>query len=104
MSVHLLVLFLLLVVLVPIFVLMAVAWKELQLRAAQTAGTRIERARGDLKRRMTPAQVSRFVNSMAPTSRAALFTPKRKRLRVSRGTASRPPVPAASGAHHPWVG
>jgi hypothetical protein len=98
MSVHLLVLFSLLVVLVPILALMAVAWKELQSRVAQTRDAIMERAREDVRRRVTSAQVSRYNNSTRRTPRATLFTPRDKRKRVLGRTPPRPPVPSVSGA------
>jgi hypothetical protein len=98
MSVHLLVVFSLLLVLVPILVLMAVAWKELQLRVPQTRDAIIERAREDVRRRVTSAQVLRYANSTRRTARATLFTPRDKRKRVLGRTLPRPPVPSVSGA------
>jgi hypothetical protein len=98
-----LVIFLLLVILVPVFMFMAVAWNELKSRTAQTPGVILERARDNVMARPLSTQVSQDLKSAAPSYRAALFTPKTKKLRVSRVNPPPQPASSASGARRPRV-
>jgi hypothetical protein len=92
MAVHLLLSVLLLVILVPLFSALTVAWKELKSPSIQNPTRVAERSRDDARRRFLPMQVSHNLNSLAPTTKVTLFT-RRTKSRLGRRTPPSQVVP-----------